>query len=80
MIKIELEHGGVVTTDNCAYYDVYMLIVNKEEKQIEINDSSGFAFGLINYEDENVEALLYRVDGTLDEAPRSIAIDGEIQY
>ena len=43
MIKIELEHGGIVTTDNCAYYDVYMLIVNKEEKQIEINDSSGFA-------------------------------------
>ena len=80
MIKIELEHGGIVTTDNCAYCDVYMLIVNKEEKQIEINDSSGFTIGLINYEDENVEALLYRVDGTLDKAPRNIAIDGEIQY
>ena len=80
MIKIELEHGGIVITDNCAYYDVYMLIVNKEEKQIEINDSSGFATGLINYEDEDVEALLYKVDGTLDEVSRSIAVDGEIQY
>lgn len=80
MIKIELEHGGIVTTDNCAYYDVYMLIVNKEEKQIEIDDSSGFAIGLINYEDEDVEALLYKVDGTLDKVSRSIAVDGEIQY
>ena len=48
--KIEL-NGAIVFTDDTSIYDVYLLIIDEEEKTIECNDMNGFVIALIHYDD-----------------------------
>lgn len=48
--KVEL-NGAIVFTDDTSIYDVYLLIIDEEEKTIECNDMNGFVIALIHYDD-----------------------------
>ena len=48
--KIDL-NGATVFSDDCNIYDVYMLIIDEDEKSIDCSDANGFTIALIYYED-----------------------------
>ena len=51
-MKIKLNNGGYVSTTNCTFYDVYIIIIDEEEKTIDVSDQFGMMIGLIHYENE----------------------------
>ena len=68
-------------TSTCTFYDTYLLIIDKEEKTIEINDHMSMVEGMIHYEDEKeVEFIRRNEKDELDENIISIVKDGELVY
>ena len=80
-MKIYLRYGGVVMTPSCAFLDPYMLIVDEDEKTIEINDNMGMVEGIIYYENEKYVDINRRNENNRllgDVVP--IVKDGEVIY
>ena len=80
-MRIDLKNGGIVATNTCDLYDAYILIIDKEEKSIDVSDQKGMMIGRIMYEKENVETLEYDSNGHLDDTLGKIIIkEGEIVW
>lgn len=80
-MKIYLRYGGVVMTPSCTFFDPYLLIIDKDEKTIEINDNMGMIEGMIHYENEKYVDINRRDENDKllgDVIP--IIKDGEIVY
>lgn len=50
-MKIKL-NDAIISTDNCNFYNVYLLIIDEEDKSIDISDSFGMTIGYIYYGNE----------------------------
>ena len=60
-MKIDFPNGALIMTEDCSYCDVYMLIIDEEEKTIDVSDDYGMMIGMIHYDDniKNVDAKIY---------------------
>lgn len=60
-MKIDFQNGALIMTEDCSYCDVYMLIIDEEEKTIDVSDDYGMMIGMIHYDDniKNVDAKIY---------------------
>ncbi len=81
MEKLMIKNGGILSTKNCDYYDVYLLMIDTEEKTIDVSDNTGFSIGLIHYKDEK-EISLYKYDdeGKLGDDDVMIIKNGEFLW
>lgn len=57
-MRIDFEPYALLYTDNVDIYDVYFIIVDEEEKTIDVCDSNGFSIGNIHYEDCKIVGYL----------------------
>lgn len=62
IMRFDFNPTAIVYTDSTDIYDVYFLIIDKDDKTIELNDQSGFSIGLIHY--ENCEECGYMPHST----------------
>lgn len=60
-MRIDFPNGALIMTEDCSYCDVYMLIIDEEEKTIDVSDNYGMMIGMIHYDDniKNVDAKIY---------------------
>lgn len=78
-MKIEFEPYGLVYTDNVDIYDVKFIIIDKEEKTIDLCDQWGMSIGNIHYENEKeVGYLKYNKDERLTGDDEIIIKNGEV--
>lgn len=61
-MKIDLQYGGIIMTADCTFYDADMLIINEEEKSIDISDSNGMMIGMIYYDNSTKEVTMNKYD------------------
>lgn len=81
MEKIRIKNGGIVATDHCEYYDAHLLIIDTDEKTIEVSDTTGFSNGLIHYEDEKeITVLTYDEDGRIEGEQMDIIKNGDLAW
>ena len=76
-MRIDFPTGATIMTEDCSYCDVYMLIIDEEEKSIDVSDYNGMMIGMIHYDDnvKNVDARIYEKD---DNNIESIIINQEL--
>ena len=58
-MKIEL-HDAIIVTETVSIYEVYLLIIDEEEKTIDCSDSGGMTIAMIHYENEKYCEILLR--------------------
>lgn len=49
-MKIEFEPYALIYTDDTDIYDVYSIIIDQDEKKIDVCDAFGMSIGTIHYE------------------------------
>lgn len=49
-MRIDFEPYAIVYTDHTDIYDVHFIIIDEEEKFLELNDANGFVIAGIHYE------------------------------
>ena len=59
-MKIYMRYGGLLMTSTCTFYDPYLLIIDEEEKTIEINDHMSMTEGMIHYKNEEEVEFIRR--------------------
>ena len=80
-MRIDLKNGGYVSTTNCTFYDAYILIIDKEEKTIDVSDQWGMMIGLIHYENEKeITYAEYDSFGRLKPEIEDIVENGKVVY
>lgn len=79
-MNIDLGYGGIVMTDDCTFYDAYMLIIDESEKTIDVSDSNGMMIGMIHYDGniQNVSLHKYNEKGRFTGDIIDIIKDGEL--
>lgn len=80
-MKIELKPYGLVYCDNADIYDVYTIIIDTEDKKLDLCDNIGMSIGTIYYENcKEVGYLKYNNRERLTGESEIIISDGEIIY
>lgn len=80
-MKIEIPNGALIATDNCDFYNVYLLIINESEKTIDLSGEDRMSIGLIAYENlSTVDIHEYKENGTFSGEINQIIKNGEINY
>lgn len=81
-MRIDLQHGGIVMTADCTFYDAYMLIVDESEKSIDVSDSNGMMIGMIYYDNSVKEVTMNKYDshGRLTGNIINIINNGKLVY
>lgn len=80
-MKLYMRYGGLVMTSTCTFYDPYLLIIDEDEKTIEINDNMGMVEGMIHYKNEEEVTIMRRNEkDELDGNEIPIVENGELIY
>ena len=78
-MRIEIPNSGIIGADDCAYFEVYSMDIDKQEKVIELNDKHGFVIGLIHYNNlDEVEIDHYNAKGELNQKTTMVIKNGKL--
>ena len=78
-MRIEIKNGGIVGADDCAYYEIYSIDIDKSNKTLELNDEWGYVRGLIHYKNfEEIEYINYEGEEIISKNSTIIIKNGKV--
>lgn len=80
-MRIDFYPYGLLYTDDIDIYDVHFIIIDEEEKTIDVCDQHGFSIANIHYENiKEIECLLYDEKERLNGETLDIVKNGKLIY